>query len=213
VAPASLAEGKRTRAAKAEVENPGWADRSRLMTGSLPTPPIRLTERSSRVITPSMRRSSPTAMSDPPASAPTGNSRSDPRRNPLPQRTTRDSAGSDCRILAIRKYARRPGGCRPTLSTAALPVAEQSGRAGAVTGVGVMRQRPVGRAGKRVIGHESPALRPPRASRALTMTSRNARIAGLSQMPIAERTLYAVPAGKARRKCPRLSGRCVESRG
>ena len=51
---------------------------------------------------------------------------------------TRDSAGPDARILAmpVRPLA---GGCRPTLSPAALPVAEQSSRAGAVTGVGVMQ--------------------------------------------------------------------------
>jgi hypothetical protein len=60
---------------------------------------------------------------------------------------TRDSAGPDGRILAMRV---RPlaGGCRPTLSPAALPVAEQSSRAGAVTGVGVQRQsRRLDRAG------------------------------------------------------------------
>ena len=38
-----------------------------------------------------------------------------------PQRTRRDSAAP--RILAMRKYARLAGGCRPPLSPAALPVA------------------------------------------------------------------------------------------
>ena len=42
--------------------------------------------------------------------------------------------------FATRKYARRPR--RPTdVTTAALPVAEQSSRAGAVTGVGVEQQQ------------------------------------------------------------------------
>jgi len=35
---------------------------------------------------------------------------------------TRDTAGPDCRILEMRKYARGRD-CLPTLSTAALPVA------------------------------------------------------------------------------------------
>lgn len=60
----------------------------------------------------------------------------------LSERTTRDSAGPDCQILAMRKDARWPG--LPTdLEPSALPVAEQSSRAGAMTGVGVM-QAPVG---------------------------------------------------------------------
>ena len=59
-------------------------------------------------------------------------------RSMLSDRTTRDSDGQDCRILAMRKYDRWPG--LPTdLSPAALPVAEQSRPAGAVTGVGVMQ--------------------------------------------------------------------------
>jgi hypothetical protein len=43
------------------------------------------------------------------------------------------------------------------------------------TAPGVKRQRPVGRAGKRVIGHERPAMRVPRASRAVTSTSLGVR--------------------------------------
>jgi hypothetical protein len=57
-------------------------------------------------------------------------------------RTTRNSPGSDCRIPARRKYAAgRSQRCRPTVSTTALPVAEQSGQAGAVTGIGVEEPR------------------------------------------------------------------------
>ena len=44
--------------------------------------------------------------------------------------------GSDPRSAEVRPLAR---GCRRTLSPAALPVAEQSSRAGAVTAVGVRR--------------------------------------------------------------------------
>jgi hypothetical protein len=47
----------------------------------------------------------------------------------------------------VRRLA---GGCRPTLSPTALPVAEQSSRAGAVTGVGVKQQRIAGPGGRRV---------------------------------------------------------------
>lgn len=61
--------------------------------------------------------------------------------------TTRDSAGSDCRILARGKYAAgRSQRCRPTVSTTAVPVAEQSDHAGAVTGIGVKHARAVDRA-------------------------------------------------------------------
>ena len=45
---------------------------------------------------------------------------------------------SDPRNAEVRPLA---GGCRPTLSPAALPVAEQSSRVGAVTGVGVEQPR------------------------------------------------------------------------
>lgn len=58
-----------------------------------------------------------------------------------------------------------PAGCLTTLSRAALPVAEQSARASAVTGVGVKREHTVSRAGTRMIGRERPALRVPRAPR------------------------------------------------
>jgi hypothetical protein len=56
----------------------------------------------------------------------------------LSQGPTRDSPGPDCCILAMQKCARWPG-LPTTLSTAALPVAEQSGRAGAATAIGVNR--------------------------------------------------------------------------
>ena len=66
-------------------------------------------------------------------------------RSMLSDRTTRDSAGQDCRILAMRKYAAgRSQRCRLNVSTTALPVAEQSGHAGAVTGVGVMQPSAIG---------------------------------------------------------------------
>ena len=73
--------------------------------------------------------------------------------------------GPDCRILAMRKYALWRV-FLPTLSTAALPVAEQSDRAGGVAGIGVIRQRrPV--ALEPVIGSDaSPALSPRRACQA-----------------------------------------------
>ena len=71
------------------------------------------------------------------------------RRGSLAQRKTRDSAGRDCRILAMRKYGCWPGGCRPSLRPAALPVAEQSSHADAVTGVGVDQQRRPGRGCRR----------------------------------------------------------------
>ena len=63
----------------------------------------------------------------------------------------------DCRIRATQKFARWPGS-RPTLSTAALPVAGQNGRAGAMTGIGVEEQsrastQSTTRVTRRVVAH------------------------------------------------------------
>ena len=66
----------------------------------------------------------------------------------LPLPTTRDNAGPDCWILAMRKFAAgRSPALPPTVSTAALPVAEQSGHAGPVTGIGVHGQQTIVDAG------------------------------------------------------------------
>ena len=61
-------------------------------------------------------------------------------RPPRPLMTMKDRRGPDCRIIAMRKRARWRG-CRPPSSTAALPVAEQSGRAGVATASGVNQPR------------------------------------------------------------------------
>lgn len=59
-----------------------------------------------------------------------------------PRRTPRTSACPNYRVLVIRKYAAgRSQRHRPTVSTAALPVAEQSGHAGSVTRARVDQQR------------------------------------------------------------------------
>jgi hypothetical protein len=55
---------------------------------------------------------------------------------------------SDPRNAEVRPLA---GGCRPTLSPAALPVGGQSSHAAAVTGIGIIRQRLEARKGGRVL--------------------------------------------------------------
>lgn len=56
----------------------------------------------------------------------------------LSPRTTEDSVGPNSRILAMRKYTRWPSrGCRPSVSRAARPVSDCSGRAGAATAIDV----------------------------------------------------------------------------
>ncbi len=54
----------------------------------------------------------------------------------------------------------------PSRRTAPYVTEQSLRRAGRAAAPGVKRQRPVSRAGKRVIGHERPALRVPRGSRA-----------------------------------------------
>jgi hypothetical protein len=90
------------------------------------------------------------------------------RLTTCPLRTTKDSAGPDCRNLAMRKYASWHG-CRPTLRPAALPVAEQRSRAGAVTGVRV-KQRPSNRP-RRVRGPPNPSAPPPSLASPLSPSS------------------------------------------
>ena len=57
--------------------------------------------------------------------------------------TTRGSAGPDCRILAMRKYPGWPA-LRTDLQAPALPVPEESGRAGTTPASGVMQPSAIG---------------------------------------------------------------------